>query len=155
MKKLVLAGFFFLGLNLYSLGINLGVGGGYGKYLEDKTGSLNLNLEIVHEIFPDIELGFGGIGEFNFKNKEMESFPVYLSGKFYSESISGLYATGRYGRTLYKGTNKIGAYAYLGIGKRLESGLSIEGGFSLANQDTEESTLNNGNVALSLIMPIF
>ncbi len=155
MKKLVLAGFFILGLNLYSLGINLGVGGGYGKYLEDKTGSLNLNLEIVHEIFPNIELGFGGVGEFNFKNKEMESFPVYLSGKFYSENISGLYATGRYGRTLYKDSDKTGAYAYLGIGKRLESGLSIEGGFSLANQDTEESTLNNGNIAFSLIMPIF
>ena len=155
MKKLVLAGFFILGLNIYPLGINLGVGGGYGKYLDDKTGSLNLNLEAVHEIFPNIELGFGGIGEFNFKNKEIKSFPIYLSGKFYSENISGLYTVGRYGRTLYKGTNKIGAYAYLGIGKRLESGLSIEGGFSLANQDTEESTLDNGNIALSLIMPIF
>ena len=154
MKKLVLAGFFILGLNLYSLGINLGVGGGYGKYLEDKTGSLNLNLEIVHEIFPDIELGFGGIGEFNFNDRGMETFPVYLSGKFYSENTPGLYVVGRYGRTLYKGTNKIGAYAYLGMGKRLESGLSIEGGFSLANQDIEESILNNGNIALSLIVPI-
>lgn len=155
MKKLVLAGLFILGLNLYSVGINLGVGGGYGKYLENTTGSLNLNLEIVHEISPNIELGFGGLGEFNFKNKKMESFPVYLSGKFYSENISGLYATGRYGRTFYKGSDKIGAYAYLGIGKRLESGLSIEGGFSVANQDTEESVLNNGNIALSLILPAF
>ncbi|MEI6857840.1 hypothetical protein [Psychrilyobacter sp.] len=85
----------------------------------------------------------------------MESFPIYLSGKFYSESISGLYASGRYGKTLYRGNDKTGAYAYLGIGKRLDSGLSIEGGVSVANQDTEESTLNNGNIALLLIAPIF
>lgn len=100
MKKLVLVGFFILGLNLYSIGINLGVGGGYGKYLDEETGSLNLNLEVVYEIFPNIELGFGGIGEFNFKNKEIESFPIYLNGKFYSENIPSLYATGRYDRTL-------------------------------------------------------
>lgn len=155
MKKLILVGLFIFRLDLYSVGINVGVGGSYGKYLENKTGSLNLNLEIFHEIFPNIELGFGGIGEFNFNNREMETFPVYLSGKFYSENTLGLYTVGRYGRTLYKGTNKIGAYAYLGMGKRLESGLSIEGGFSLTNQDTEESILNNGNIALSLIVPIF
>jgi len=155
MKKLVLAGFFILGLNLYSVGINLGVGGGYGKYLDDKTGSLNLTLEIIHEVFSNVELGFGGIGEFNFKNEEMESFPVYLSGKFYSENIPGFYAAGRYGRTLYKNSDKTGAYAYLGIGKRLESGLSVEGGVSVGNQDTKESTLDNGNIAFSLITPIF
>lgn len=155
MKKLVLVGFFILGLNLFSVGVNLGVGGGYGKYLDNETGSLNLNLEIVHEIFPNVELGFGGIGEFNFKNKEVESFPVYLSGKFYSENIPGLYATGRYGKTIYKDSNKTGAYAYLGIGKRLESGLSIEGGVSVANQDTEEPTLDNGSISFALITPIF
>lgn len=155
MKKLVLTGFFILGLSLYSVGINLGVGGGYGKYLDNETGSLNLNLEVVHEIFPNVELGIGGIGEFNFKNEEMESFPVYLSGKFYSENIPGFYAAGRYGRTLYKGSDKTGAYAYLGIGKRLESGLSIEGGVSAANRDTEESTLDNGNISFSLITPLF
>ncbi|MCS5421285.1 MULTISPECIES: hypothetical protein [Psychrilyobacter] len=155
MKKLILVGLFILGLDLYPVGINLGVGGSYGKFSGNKTGSLNLNLEIVHEIFPDIELGFGGIGEFNFSDRGMETFPVYLSGKFYSQNIPGLYTVGRYGRTLYKDSDKIGAYAYLGIGKKLESGLSVEGGFSLANQDTEESVLNNGNIALLLIMPIF
>ncbi len=155
MKKLILVSFFILGLNLYSVEINLGVGGGYGKYVDNETGSLNLNLEIVHEIFPNVEFGVGGIGEFNFKNEEMESFPVYLSGKFYSENIPGFYATGRYGRTLYKDSSKTGAYAYLGIGKRLESGLAIEGGFSAANRDTGESTLDNRNISLSLITPIF
>lgn len=155
MKKLILIGFFILGLNLYSIGLNLGVGGGYGKYLDNETGSLNLSLEVVHEIFPNIELGIGGIGEFNFKNEEMESFPVYFSGKFYSENIPGFYATGRYGRTIYKDSNKSGAYAYLGIGKRFESEISLEGGVSVSNQDTEESTLDNGNIAVSLITPIF
>jgi len=155
MKKLILISFFILGFNLYSIGLNIGVGGGYGKYLDDNTGSLNLNLEVVHEIFPNIELGFGGMGEFNFKNNDMESFPIYLSGRFYSENIPGFYATGRYGRTLYKDSNKTGAYAYLGIGKKLESGLSIEGGVAVGNQDTKESTLNNGNIAFSLITPIF
>jgi len=155
MKKLILISFFILGFNLYSIGINVGVGGGYGKYLDGNTGSLNLNLEVVHEVFPNIELGFGGIGVFNFKNNHMESFPIYLSGRFYSENIPGFYATGRYGRTLYKDSDKTGAYAYLGIGKKLESGLSIEGGISVGNQDTKESTLNNGNITFLLITPIF
>ncbi|MEI6857839.1 hypothetical protein [Psychrilyobacter sp.] len=74
MKKLVLVGLFVLGLDLYSVEINLGVSGGYGKYLDDRTGSLNLNLEIVHEIFPNIELGFGGIGNLILKIRKWSLF---------------------------------------------------------------------------------
>lgn len=155
MKKLILIGFFILGFNLYCVGLNLGVGGGYGKYLDNNTGSLNLNLEVVHEIFSNIELGFGGISEFNLKNNEFESFPIYFSGKFYSEKFSGVYVSGRYGRTIYKESSKSGGYTYLGVGKKLDSGLSIEGGVSVGNQDTKESTLDNGNISFLLMTPIF